>query len=51
MADRTPHQDRIVKRYYDNRDAIMLNRLGELVSQTVRGINAHRNWVVERLAG
>ena len=33
MAGRTPHQDRIIKRYYDNRDEIMLNRLGELVSE------------------
>ena len=33
MADRTPHQDRIIKRYYDHRDEIMLNRLGELVSE------------------
>ena len=33
MADRSPHQDRIIKRYYDHRDEIMLNRLGELVSE------------------
>lgn len=33
MADRSAHQDRIIKRYYDHRDEIMLNRLGELVSE------------------
>ena len=33
MADRSPHQDRIIKRYYHHRDEIMLNRLGELVSE------------------
>ena len=32
MADLTPHQQKIVKRYYDNIDAIGLQRLAELVS-------------------
>jgi hypothetical protein len=31
MADRTPYQDRIIRRYYENQDAIMIQRLGELV--------------------
>ena len=31
MADRTPYQDRIVRRYYENQDAILLQRLAELV--------------------
>jgi hypothetical protein len=31
MADLTPHQQKIVKRYYDNLDAISLQRLGEWV--------------------
>ena len=31
MADRTPYQDRIVRRYYENQDAIMAQRLAELV--------------------
>src|SRR5262245_5642081 len=32
MADLTPHQQKIVKRYYDNQGAVTLQRLGELVS-------------------
>lgn len=31
MADLTPNQQKIVKRYYDNLDSISLQRLGELV--------------------
>ncbi len=31
MADRTPYQDRVIRRYYENQDAIMVQRLGELV--------------------
>jgi hypothetical protein len=31
MADFTPHQQKIIKRYYDNIDAITLQKLGELV--------------------
>jgi hypothetical protein len=32
MAKRSPHQDRIIRNYYQNRDEIMLQRLGELVT-------------------
>jgi len=32
MADLTPHQQKIVKRYYDNLDGLALQRLAELVS-------------------
>jgi hypothetical protein len=32
MAKRSPHQDRIIRNYYKNRDDIMLQRLGELVT-------------------
>lgn len=31
MADLTPYQQKIVKRYYNNYDAIASQRLGELV--------------------
>jgi hypothetical protein len=30
--DFTPHQQKIIKRYYDNHDTILLQRLAELVS-------------------
>ena len=33
MADYTPHQKKIIARYYDRRDEIMLDRLGEIVSE------------------
>ena len=32
MADYTPHQEKVIKRYYDHRDEIMLAKLGEIVS-------------------
>jgi acetylornithine deacetylase/succinyl-diaminopimelate desuccinylase-like protein len=32
MADFTPHQQKIIKRYYDNQDAIKSQRLAELVT-------------------
>ncbi len=30
--DRTPYQDKIIKRYYDNRDDIMKQKLGDMVA-------------------
>ncbi len=33
MPDHTPHQKKIIERYYDNRDAIMLERISELVTE------------------
>ena len=32
MAERSKHQQRIIKNYYDNREAISLQRLSELVT-------------------
>jgi hypothetical protein len=32
MAKRSPYQERVIKDYYKNRDAIMLQRLGEMVT-------------------
>jgi hypothetical protein len=32
MAKRTPYQDRIIRRYYQNQDQILVQRLGELVT-------------------
>ncbi len=32
MAKRSSYQQKVIKRYYKNRDAIMVQRLGELVS-------------------
>ncbi|MFM7149925.1 MAG: hypothetical protein ACKO23_08795 [Gemmataceae bacterium] len=33
MADFTPHQQKIIKRYYDNQDSIGRQRLAELVGE------------------
>lgn len=33
MPDHTPHQKKIISRYYDHRDQIMLNRLQEIVTE------------------
>jgi hypothetical protein len=33
MADYTPHQQKIIKRYYENFDAIKAQRLSELVTE------------------
>jgi hypothetical protein len=33
MSDYTPHQQKIIKRYYDNQDTIHHQRLAELVSE------------------
>lgn len=30
--DRTPYQEKIIKRYYENRDDLMLQKLGELTT-------------------
>lgn len=35
MGDYSPHQKKIIERYYDHRDEIMLNKLGEIVSELV----------------
>ena len=33
MPDYSPHQKRIIRDYYDNRKDLMLQKLGELVSE------------------
>ncbi len=33
MGDFTPHQKKIINRYYDNRDQIMLTRLQEIITE------------------
>ena len=33
MPEHSPYQKKIIERYYDHRDQIMLNRLGEIVSE------------------
>ena len=50
MAKRNSYQDRIIKRYYQNRDDIMLQRLGELVTDLYLAEGKSRVKVWERIA-
>ena len=46
MADFTPYQQKIIKRYYDNQDTIQAQRLAELVSELylTTGKKRQRAW-------
>jgi hypothetical protein len=49
MAKRSSYQDRIIKRYYQNRDDIMLQRLGELVTDLYLAEGKSRAKIWERI--
>jgi hypothetical protein len=46
MTDYTPHQQKIIKRYYDNQDSIQRQRLAELVSELylAKGKKLQKAW-------
>ncbi|MDR2117732.1 MAG: hypothetical protein LBP87_15245 [Planctomycetaceae bacterium] len=46
MLDRTPYQDKIIKRYYDNRSDIMKQKLSELTTDLflAEGKKRHKIW-------
>jgi hypothetical protein len=46
MADFTPYQQKIIKRYYDNHDAILVQRLSELATELylAEGKKRERLW-------
>ncbi len=46
MAKHTPHQDRIIRRYYQNQDQLLVQRLGDLVTDLylAEGKNRVRLW-------
>jgi hypothetical protein len=46
VAERSKYQDKIIRNYYENRDAIALQRLGELVSELylAEGKARQRKW-------
>jgi hypothetical protein len=46
VAERSKYQDKIIKNYYANRDAIALQRLGELVTELylAAGKGRERKW-------
>src|SRR5690349_21687850 len=47
MADFTPYQQKVIKRYYDNQDTIQRQKLAELVSELYlsTGKKRERAWV------
>jgi len=46
MPDYNPYQQKVIKRYYDNKETIQRQRLGELVSELflARGKKRQRAW-------
>jgi hypothetical protein len=46
MADFTPYQQKVIKRYYDNQDALARQRLAELVGELYlsTGKKRQRTW-------
>jgi hypothetical protein len=50
MADLTPYQQKIVKRYYDNQDTLQRQRLAELVSELYLSEGKKRQKVWESVA-
>jgi hypothetical protein len=50
MPKRTTHQDRIIRNYYQNQDAIMLQKLGDLVGEAYLAEGKARTRVWGRIA-
>lgn len=52
MAERSKHQQKIIKNYYENREAISLQRLSELVTELylAEGKARQRQWKNVRTA-
>jgi hypothetical protein len=51
MTERTKHQDRIIKNYYRNQEAILLQRLGEQVTELYLAEGKARTKLWERIGG
>ena len=51
MPKRSAYQERAIKNYYKNRDAIMLQRLGELVTDLYLAEGKSRARVWQRITG
>jgi hypothetical protein len=50
MQKRSPYQDRCIRNYYQNRDTIMLQRLGELVTDLFLAEGKARMRIWKRVA-
>jgi hypothetical protein len=51
MAKRSAYQDRVIRNYYQNQDSILLQRLGELVTDLYLAEGKARQRVWARIAG
>ena len=51
MAKRTPYQDRVIRNYYKNQDAILMQRLGDLVTDLFLAEGTKRARLWKRVAG
>jgi len=51
MAGRTPYQERIIRRYYENQGDIMLQRLSELVGDLYLAEGKARSRLWQRAEG
>lgn len=51
MAKRSSYQQRAIKNYYENRDAIMVQRLGEMVTDLYLAEGKRRAQLWKRVAG
>jgi len=51
MAEQSRHQQRAIKNYYDNREAIMVQRLGDLLSDLYMAEGKARARIWQRAAG
>ena len=49
MSDFTPHQQKIIKRYYDNQDILQLQRLAEMVGELYLSTGKKRQGVWTRI--
>ncbi|MDR3234308.1 MAG: hypothetical protein LBT46_11710 [Planctomycetaceae bacterium] len=49
MRDRTPYQEKIIKRYYNNRDALMQQKLTELVTELYLAEGKKRQQIWKRI--
>jgi hypothetical protein len=50
MAKRSGYQQRVIRNYYENRDAIMLQKLGEMVTELYLAEGKKRARLWERAA-
>ncbi|MGH7171773.1 MAG: hypothetical protein ACRELF_25540 [Gemmataceae bacterium] len=49
MPDFTPYQQKIIKRYYDNKEVLQLQRLAEMVSELYLSTGKKRQGVWTRI--